>query len=92
MIMMMVVVMIINIMTATLLPLFFIICTSKLNCALIGCGDFEFDNTTPYLVETIDKRSDLVAKTMCNRCSRAWGLQKCNYQLHTLGRREDIDG
>ena len=26
-----------------------------LNCALIGCSDFEFDNTTPYRDETIDK-------------------------------------
>ena len=35
-------------------------------CDFDGCGDFVFDNTTPYRVETIDKRSDLEAKSGSN--------------------------
>ena len=50
-----------------LLVLLLILLFAAQNCALNGCGDFEFDKLGVYRDTSIDKRSDLEAKTMCNR-------------------------
>ena len=43
-------------MMMILLVLLLFLLYAPRNCTLIGCGDFEFDNTTPYRVETICKK------------------------------------
>ena len=48
--------MIIIMMMMILLVLLPIFIFAPQNCAFSGCGDFEFDNVTPYRDETIDKK------------------------------------
>ena len=76
MIIIMMVVMIIMIATTFLL-------LAPQNCAFNGCGDFEFDKLGVDRDESIGKRSDLAAKTMCNRWRRRRGFQNRSYHHHT---------
>ena len=45
-----------------------------LNCALIGCGDFEFDKLGVDRDKSIDKRSDLEAESGSNGKRRRRGF------------------